>query len=266
MKIVFCQNQYEPRINGLMSSAQAYGIDCIGWNKNIKPAMDMIDEINPDVIFFSILDYDNNVEFALEQCKDIAIVVLGQTIPKHLLSRKNILLCPLKSSDKQQSVFKKMEINFIDIDYGANLAAINRGSDMKKDGYFIYSDFNFNSRVLEDAANKNIIIAGPNQLRLIEYVGDISNKEHADFIKTYTNIVLNKEELYNVLACGGDGFAMFENNMLPIINGKRPMELEKARKITLEKHTYFNRLEQILIRLGIPFNKNTRKQLIEKLS
>jgi hypothetical protein len=256
---------------GLMCALESIENQCVMWDKRVKPAYDMFDELKPDLLLCGTGDVDETIVRALEEYKQTKVIFFGFGTPVGL---NPALICyPPQLSDSQISIINPKHIPYVRLDVAANVARFCGGHNVEKyhsDILFISDNPNINEAVMSIFANLiqdfRAKILGPIHLGIPYYLGNAQLNVLCDNIKsTKCGLDFMNKHVYdyfiNKVFCLSFDSEEFAPRLTPENFSdeiRRFMSSDKLRakhtKIAFqtirEKHTYFHRLKDVFDTLG----------------
>jgi len=223
MKVVIT-NTNNLILNGIAASFTALHQTII-WNTQIKPAYDMMIEMNPDIVICHTSSIDSIVKKALQEYRQQYKLVLCDScpIPATLIDELNPdLICGLNT---EQPIIDSLR-KYLTLHNAANSKQYHSGIyDPKLATQLLYvSNIAPNDFILQtltniaNGTNLQIKIIGPYTIPFVEYLGQTSLEETANFF-TSAQITLDfdNNSLYDVAYNNGFAISNRNNGYYPFI-------------------------------------------------
>lgn len=269
MKIVIGAGQNE-NVAGVAGSLASIGEQVIIWDKARKPAIDMFDEIHPDVLIVESKDVDKALLIGLDDNRQTKVALFGMFAPAGV--NPTVMCFPSELSKVQVDMLTKAQKTpWLQMQPAANVAQFYNGKytpDYDTDFLFI-SDIEYNLvgatlGVLSELTDKyKTRIIGPNRLPFAEYCGHTTLAGICNAIKsTKIGVDFYGKHLYDYAINRVCCISSLKNDIVPVIDPsldlKELVESKKLRdkyvrqayNVVREKHTYFHRTNELFAMLG----------------
>ena len=191
MKIITTFNQQNTKFVGLTAALTYIEPSTLVWLPTQKPAFDMFDEMNPDLLFCSSEDFSSDLIMALKEYKT-PVVVLGLNFPSNIQPK---LVCV---NDLPQQILDNISVPYYKLLPAANSAQFNShfldpviDEKYQSDVFYLSTTSPQQNpeilKILEQVCMQTdlkIKFAGPQHLPFAQYVGQASIKHLVSFIKS----------------------------------------------------------------------------------
>ncbi len=269
MNIVISYDSNDMMINGLCAALKVIYPNTVAWIPNKKPVYDMIDEIQPDLIFIGSKYINNSFISAVnnnnKDAKRIDIVVFGIS---HFDKINPRLIC--LPDNVPDTILKHIDnYKYIKISPAANVVQYWNGKHEEKyqsDILYISDTQAIDEEIIHTLSiirqHYQLKICGKYKVALPEYIGQTTYKEESNFMaSTKIAIDFNQSMLLNYGANRVFSLSNTTNLYFPkftlkeiLLQLNKYMNLAVSRetisnnsyKNILKHHTYFHRLSDIL--------------------
>jgi hypothetical protein len=272
MKIVATHHLDEQFI-GIASTLTSMQSKFFFWQKEVKPTLDMFDELKPDVLICRTVDLDQTVLMALTEYPKTKLVIFGINAQTRIAP--SLICYPENLSDERIQKLNPGNIPYLKFRQAANLAKYNRGKHIEtySSDILYMSDIPDISHtlipnVIFSLLDRKLKIVGDVSMGgVAEYLGAVDSKVASDMMASTTLAIdfLNKHYLdyavnkvFTISSEKNDIVPMFtEESYLQDIDKYlssdklRNKYVKQAFDHTINGHTYFHRVKEIFDAIGL---------------
>ncbi len=272
MKIV-ATHHIDDQFIGIASTLTAMNTEFFFWQKDVKPTLDMFDELKPDVLICRTVDLDQTVLMALTEYPKTKLVIFG--INAQTRVAPSLICYPENLSDERIQKLNPNNIPYIKFRHAANLAKYNRGKyteTYSSDILYLSDIANVSDtlipNVISSLLDRKIKIVGDVPMGgFAEYLGTVDSKTASDMMASTTVAIdfLNKHYLdyaiNKVFAISSE-----KNNAVPMFTEEsylqdidkymssdklRNKHIKQAFEYAVKEHTYFHRIKEMFDTMGL---------------
>lgn len=267
MKIVVVQKNNDI-IEGLAGAFATINEQVIVWSPLQRSALDMFDELKPDIFICEGIDIDEGIRIGLNDYQHTKLVLFGMSAPNDV--NPSLMCFPSQLNKEQASLLNTKGLPAVQLGVAANLAKFCRGkyvpsyasdllyiSDIQWMGTAIPS-------VIERLIQYRLKIVGPHRMPYPEYVGTCSLPTLCDIMKSTTiGFDFTNKHIYdyaiNKVFCISTEHSEFCPQLQSIDEIGKYIGAEKLRKKHIKEaykyvkdHTYFHRAAEVCKMLELP--------------
>jgi len=268
MKIV-CTVNSNRLIVGLASALSTIeGLSVIYWNPHIKNAIDMCDEIHPDMILCETAEVDPGLRIALESYPDIRVVLFGIATG----NIKPAIVCFSNNIPKQHMrTIVQDKFPAIQLQNAANVAQFYKGEYnalYSSDALYISDEplISATFQILMNIGKQHRLrIIGPSRIAVPQYVGGgslnavcstiRSTKVGLDFTGNFVyDFAINKIPCLSPIESEASILLTPDLDITKYIKEDklRKKLIKQAYEITANGHTFYHRIDELFKELGQP--------------
>ncbi len=187
MNIVITYNPNHPILSGLVPTLQVINTETVVWIPQHKPVYDMIEEVNPDIIFMDDKQITPSFISAIKENPNIKIVLFGLSFISQL---NPSLVCLSNNIPEQiQENLKNNNIEYMSVSRAANIVQYRNGkkSPEYECDVFYWSTVPVNKEIFDVLCDLvqtdlRVKIGGPFRVLLPQYIGDLDIYDVSNFM------------------------------------------------------------------------------------
>ena len=289
MNIVISHNPINNVIAGISATLQKIAskdnkIKTHIWDVKNKPVYDMMDEINPDIIFMDANQVTQTFITAIEDRPPKHLIMFGISYFQQL--NPSLICLPTNIPDKIKSHIDKERLSYLEIELAANIAQYYGGSFSKK----LQSDILYISNIdtqhrpdIQQCLTEiyktdlySLKIVGRHPVALPAYLGMTSIKNELDLMKSAKIVIdFDGSMLYNYIVNGvpcisnktNAYYPKFEhaNDIMKLVAQNCSIVDEEIQK-AISTDTYFHTLGKIFYELNLDDLANITFDIINKIA
>jgi len=255
MRIVVVPNS-NPSIVGIASAlATIEGVQIAAWEPSNKPAMDMFDELQPELLVCESKTVNQEIQHVLREHPDTKTILFG-------VSTANInpaIVCfPNIMTEAQVKMVARDKFPVTQIQFAANVAQLYKGDadpNYKSDLLLISDEVLGEDKlqILSEYIDKyRVRVIGPARIPVPQYVGLGNIRDMVACIKS-TKIGLDLTGKYaydfamNKIPCLSPNKEISIDTIEPYLENtkKRRKHINEAYQATVSANTYYHRVHQL---------------------